>query len=91
MKGQVQNWNVDRLFDELENNALPKAYGFMQDYANTAQQEGLELIAYEGGVSTLPDTVGYKIIRPSLTYLFRLIEILEWETSIKNTSKNGII
>ena len=58
-QAEVETWTLDQLFDELTQGgvisdgptggALQKAYDNMANYADLAQQEGLELLAYEGG------------------------------------------
>ncbi|RYG45359.1 hypothetical protein EON79_12850 [bacterium] len=46
---EVAGWSLDRLFQELQEEALPEAIGFMQKNAAVAKKHGLKLIAYEGG------------------------------------------
>ncbi len=58
-EAEVETWTVDQLFDELTQGgvlsdgpaggALQQAYDNMANYADLAQQEGLQLLAYEGG------------------------------------------
>lgn len=46
---EVASWNLDRLFQELRQKALPEAIGFIQKHAELAKKHNLKLIAYEGG------------------------------------------
>jgi hypothetical protein len=46
---EVAGWNLDRLFQELRDKALPESVGFIQKHAAVAKKHNLRLIAYEGG------------------------------------------
>ncbi|MGK7941863.1 MAG: cadherin-like domain-containing protein [Crocosphaera sp.] len=58
-QAEVETWTVDQVFDELTQGgvltngpaggALQNAYDHIANYADLAKQEGLQLIAYEGG------------------------------------------
>lgn len=45
----MSRWSVDRLLDDFEAKALPKAVGWMKAQKETADQYGVKLIAYEAG------------------------------------------
>ncbi len=56
---EMETWTLDQLFDELteggvvsngpSGGGLQQSFDWIANYADLAQQEGLELIAYEGG------------------------------------------
>ncbi|EAZ91749.1 cadherin-like domain-containing protein, partial [Crocosphaera chwakensis] len=58
-EAEIEKWNLDQLFDELTHGgvlsdghpggALQRSAEWIESYANLAKQEGLQLLAYEGG------------------------------------------
>ncbi len=46
---EVSTWTVDRFFDEVEAQALPKVLDWMAQNQALAKSRGLRLVAYEGG------------------------------------------
>ncbi len=48
-EAEVQTWSLDRLFQHIDDVALPEAIGWMQTHRAAARNHGLQLVAYEAG------------------------------------------